>query len=237
MKKLFLMVALMLGLVSGSFARTVDNYSYTRYYASNFDYSVYKVRDNLAQIKTKEITGNNFSYTCGPTSLLFVRNYFHYRRYGEMENFLQNTYDASSALQRLYSYLGKSYNTTTSLTNLKSISKYKWNWKNVIRVSAGSNVTIEDNINGIINNLKNNIPVIIALNKNYDANPKNSYSKNPVGKFNHIVVVYGYVEFKNGNESALFYFDPYYGGYHYMYESDSYSASMGHKFAYLKVAP
>lgn len=88
--------------------------------------------------------------------------------------------------------------------------------------------------------VQNNRPLIIALSPNSDTsnNPRARHSLNPVGNNGHIVVVFAYIDYNDSNkEDILFYFDPYFGEIHYIYESEFRRASMGSTMAYLIVSP
>jgi hypothetical protein len=206
------------------------------YYVDDFYTSAEGVKNTLSQVAT----GANNS--CGLTSLLFINNYYSERKVGISAPFTSNVLEAQSALSRLYSYLGQSYNTTTHFDNIKNIPKYKWQWENTRRASSSN--SLDTNIELALNNLKNDIPMLIAL--------KGTYSGNPVYQsgydYKHIVIFYAYqrkqdpnghivTDPNNSHENDLiYYYDPYFGGNGYFKRSEISQAVDLVNFAYLKPA-
>jgi hypothetical protein len=123
-KKFIVVLAMLVGLVSGASA---ENYKGQLFYVKGFYPSTKKVKDNLLQKNTK------YSNACGLTSLLFVNNYISYNGNGIIPSFLESKSGAISALDTLYDYLDKGYNTVTTLDNIKKIEKNRWGWKNTRR--------------------------------------------------------------------------------------------------------
>ena len=238
MKKLLLVIVLVFGFAGSLMADVSKSDNYDIYRLRYFDYPTYKVKDTLIQNNTKEVTNFKYSYACGPTSLLFVRNYYHFLKYYEPESFLLDIEDSVNAIKRLYKYINVPYTSNsssiTSLSDLKNIAKNRWKWK----YAAKSGTNYSYNLKKIKEHLKNNRPLIIALNPKKSSNPRARHSLNPVGNNGHIVIVFAYIDYKKNNkEDILFYYDPYFGEKHYIYESEFRKASMGSTMAYLIVAP
>lgn len=179
------------------------------YWVDNIVPNMQAVQGTLMQ----SVTGAN--YSCGPTSLLFVSN--HYRRLATGQNSPNmNTVQASiTTLGNAYSYIGRQYNTTTDLTDLRLIARGLYGWTNVTRMSGTGSSTVAQNMDSLMSYLGNNVPALGVL--------RAGYSGNPVGNFDHIVVIYAYNkrtdEFGRAplasnntrNLDTIDWFDPYYG--------------------------
>lgn len=238
-KKIILGAVILMGVLVSSLNADVKKMNgYNSYQLRYFDYPTYKVEDTLIQNNTKEVTNFKYSYACGPTSLLFVRNYYYFMKYYESETFLLDIGDSVDALKRLYKYINVPYTSTseseTSLSDLKNIAGNRWNWS----TAAKSATDYSRNIKKIKEHLQYNRPIIIALSPNASDNPRAKHSLNPVGNNGHIVIVFAYIDYEDSNkEDILFYYDPYFGEKHYIYESEFRKASMGSTMAYLIVSP
>lgn len=210
--------------------------------------SVYAVKDFLKSAElvsptlSQERTGNNLS--CGPTSLLFILNYYYYQKYGKISPSLSDVTKSRSILKNLYAATGQANNTITHLDVLKNLAKNKLKMSGTKRALTTN--TRAENIANMLTALKENKPVVVALNDKYE--------DNPVGYFGHIVIIYGYqrqrdtegrsVRDKNNNRKndKIYYFDPYYGKQGVF--KRSLIGTNGNngildlvQFAYLKVAP
>lgn len=197
-----------------------DTYNY---FVTNFYSSTARAKPVLIQNVTK------YNNSCGPTSLLFINNWVA----GNIPPaFISNVESAKSGLNSLYSYIGQSNNTTTTLDQLKNIDKNKWSWNSVIRMSSTN--TISQNVENLINSLSNDRPALIVL--------KPTFSGNPVIGYSHIVIVYAYHKtpgsaINNRGNDDIYFFDPYYGNVSNFKVSQIGIAVELTNFAYLQVAP
>ena len=194
------------------------------------------VKNNLKQDATKA------NYSCGPTSLLMINSHFSKYTTGGYPGFSNSSSDAVDGLKRLYASISQSYNTATSLTDLRSIAKYRWEWNNVRRMSASWG--IDYNMDKLIGYLGNDIPAVIVLDKDFSGNPL--YGKSNI---DHIVIVYAYQKLRdeNGNSvhsayndrqsDKIYFYDPYYGGTGHFTRGEVSQATNLAGFAYLTVAP
>jgi hypothetical protein len=241
MKRFILGAVILMGVLVSSLSADISKMTrYNVYQLRYFDYPTSRVKDTLIQNNTKEVTNFKYSYACGPTSLLFVRNYYHFLKYYEHETFLLDVGDSTDAIKRLYNYINVPYtsnlSSVTSLSDLKNIAENRWNWNNAAK--SGTNYSY--NLTRIKEHLKSNRPLIIALSPNTtnDINHRARHSLNPVGNNGHIVIVFAYIDYKDTNkDDIIFYYDPYFGEKHYIYESEFRRASMGSTMAYLIVSP
>ncbi len=222
MKKLLVILAMLVGLGSGAWAGD-------RVILMDFLISAENIADYAKQDSTK------YNHSCGPTSTLFVYNYYLYKNsggrkvlfYGSNKNELINK--AKWTIRKLYKTMGQAINTDTrTFDSLVDIGIYRYKFTNVEQRSKYD--TLDTNLEYLLDDLKNGIPAIISLKgqKNGQGrvlkNGKRIYvhrthSTNPVGNWNHIVVVFGYNKkdsYKFSDNDIVYYFDPYFGKYHYM---------------------
>ncbi len=206
------------------------------YYVDSFYSNSESVKDNLRQQSTLATN------SCGPTSLLFINTHFQIKNNGIKPGFSESIQNAQNKLGELYANINQGYNTTTSLTELRSIARNNWGWTKVFRMSSTSGV--DTNVNNLINYLNSNIPVLVVLDS--------SYSGNPVAGahgIDHIVVVYAYQKrqdsngygasspYNNRQNDRIYFYDPYYGGNGYFLRSEISTAIDLAGFAFLTVAP
>jgi hypothetical protein len=191
------------------------------------------VKNNLAQINT----GKN--YSCGPTSMLFVNNHFSLQSESKPAPFTSSISSSQDALKRLYEFIGQQDNTITHIDVLRKIPAQRWGWTKVFRRSSTNST--EQNVKSLIEDLKSDIPAIISL--------KAGSTSNPVGNFEHIVIVYMYqmlpdsfgrpaADPNNDRKSdRIYFYDPYYGGNGYFTRGEISSHVNLVNFSYLRVAP
>lgn len=182
------------------------------YWVNNIVPNAWAVQNTLMQ----SVTGAN--YSCGPTSLLFVSN--HYRRLDTGSNSPNmNTVSASqNTLRDMYTYIGVSYNSSsgTSLDQIKAIARGKFGWANVARMDGTGSTTVAQNMDKLINYLDRDIPALGVI--------RAGSAGNPVGNFNHIVILYAYnrrtdeygraplASNNTRNLDTIDWYEPYYGG-------------------------
>jgi len=214
MKKLLLVFSLVVDLVSSLSAR--DRVILTDFLMS---------ADMIAPYAKQDATKYNNS--CGPTSTLFIYNYYVYKNgngrkvlfYGSNKQNLINK--AKYVIRKLYKTMGQNLNTNTkTFDSLIDIGIYRYHFSNVEQRDKHDSLNI--NLDFLLNDLKDGIPAIISLKgqRNGEGRYKHrTHSTNPVGNWNHIVIVFGYDkknDYKFGNNDIIYYFDPYFGKYHYM---------------------
>ena len=113
-----LILVMFLGLNSVVFG-AVDPNNNKIFYVSGF-YESTQSASNVLQQRT----GAN--YSCGPTSLLLVKNYYWMKTFGFPANYTVDLISAIMEIENVYSGMGKNYNTTTSTDELKSFVKNVW---------------------------------------------------------------------------------------------------------------
>lgn len=214
MKRLILILVMFFGVSSVVFG-AVDPNNNKIYYVSGFYESTLSA-NNVLQRNT------NANYSCGPTSLLLVKNYYWRKTFNFPAHFTVDLMSAIREIQNIYSSMGKKFNSTTSTDELNSLVKNVWQWN--IAVKASGNNSIETNFQTMVSRIKEDYPVILALKPNYSGNPIPGYA--------HIVVFYKY----DGNTNTIYYFDPYYVGTHSIPYYDISSAIQGN-LPYLRIAP
>ena len=139
----------------------------------------YTSAEDVDQTISQNNTGANNS--CGPTSVMFIDNFYFYEN-GMCPLYTTTTSLAIDELEDIYTYLGLSYNTYTSLDELKNLAKYEYGYDDTKR--ANSSNSTDTNVDNMIERLKDDNPVLIVLDSNY--------SNNPVYGYNHIVIIYAY---------------------------------------------
>jgi len=174
-------------------APSIADYDYRRniYFASGFLDTV--------DVDMTQAYDTRLNYSCGPTSLLYVANY-HYSRLGIKPWFTRDLMSTRYLLRQIYINMNIPYNSSNGVStgDLKSLAKNKWGWRTA--AVANGNNSYSKNFSSMLDRLKNNQPVIVAL---WSAH-------SPVRGFNHLVVVYKY----DAKYDRVYYFDPYYGGIH-----------------------
>ena len=187
------------------------NNSIGGYWVDNIIPNSWAVQNTLMQ----SLTGAN--YSCGPTSLLFVSN--HYKRLDTGQNSPNMSTVAASrqTLADMYTYIGVPYNSSagTSLDNMKYIARYKFGWTNVARMYGDGSVSVAQNMDKLIGYFDRNIPALGVI--------RAGSAGNPVGNFNHIVVLYAYNKrtdeqgrapldpANTHNLDTIDWYEPYYG--------------------------
>jgi len=210
MKKVILLLSVFAALLSNN---VLAKQKGSLYYVDDFYSSTLKAR-SLRQ----SYTGAN--YSCGPTSLLFIKNYYWRKYFSSTPNFAYDPMSALRELQKMYRSLPVGYNQVTTTNDLKRFVSKTWRWRTSVKAN-GSN-SISTNLNNLKNRLKQDYPAIVALEPNYSGNPIPGYA--------HIVIIYQYDE----SRKRLTYFDPYYGGRHTIHVNDISRAIQGN-LPYLRI--
>lgn len=182
------------------------------YWVDNIIPNSWAVQDTLKQ----QATGAN--YSCGPTSLLFVSN--HYKRIDTGQNSPNMSTVAASkqTLADMYKFIGVPYNSSagTSLDNMKNIARNKFGWTNVARMDGTGATSVAQNMDKLMNYFNQNIPALGVI--------RAGSVGNPVGNFNHIVVLYAYNKradeqgrapldpANTHNLDTIDWYEPFYGG-------------------------
>ena len=200
-----------------------STYSYSAvnggtYYVDGFIESTQSAQ-NLLQVNT------GASNSCGPTSLLLIKNYYWMEMFNSPAPYTQDLMSAIREIDDVYDGLGQSYNTTTEIDDLKPFVKNTWDWRTAVK--ANGNNSIATNLQSMINRIGQDYPVVLALEPDYPYNPVYGYA--------HIVVFYKY----DSNAERLYYFDPYYGyasAFQSIHKNDLASAIQGN-LPYLRIAP
>lgn len=199
---------------------------------TNFFENATLVKPNL----TQSVTGYNQG--CGPTSLLFASNYYGWRSTGTQISANMASITASKdTISGLYSYLGKTQNSITSLENLRDIARTKWGWTNVVRMAAANGV--DSNVNTLMTALNADQLAVIPIAANYSGNPLPGYD--------HIVVIFGYSRetdelgraWNDPNNSRkmdkIHWFEPYRGNTGSVFRKDAGGAFSAAGFSFLKI--
>jgi len=211
--KKVIMIAVMLGgLVSGAWAERVLLIDF------------YRSAEYISPYLKKDAT--KYNHSCGPTSTVFIYNYYLYKNSnGKKVLFLGNLNReinrAKWTIRHLYTYIGQKNNTDMrTFDPLIRIGAGKYDFQNVEQRSMWN--SLNTNLTYMFNDLKNGIPAIVSLSGQYNGEGRYKYryhSTNPVGRWNHIVIIYGYDKKNNSyfsNSDIVYYFDPYFGKFHYM---------------------
>lgn len=190
------------------------------------------LKDSINQKKT------GYNNSCGPTSLLFLNSFFSKKDTGKFPSFTDSLSQSKDAVSRLYQYLGLPTNSITYLNHLKMIAQDKWGWSYVVRMSF--NDSISTNMTRLMGYLTNNIPAIVVLS--------GSHPQNPVGGYDHIVIIYAYQKMKDSNGLAptnpynnrlndrIYFFEPYFGKTGYFLRSEASWAIPVNNFAFLAIS-
>lgn len=232
MKKLMLSIVSFIFFIHSAFAANNQN---ILYYVDGLYSNAESVKDNLRQQSTLATN------SCGPTSLLFIDAHFSIKNTGVKPNYTENIANAQDKLRELYSNINQGYNTTTSLTKLRSIARNNWGWTKVYRMSSASG--IDTNVNNLINYINLNIPALVVLDSSYSGNPVSGSHG-----IDHIVIVYAYQKrqdsngygasspYNNRQNDRIYFYDPYYGGNGYFTRAEIPTAVDLAGFAFLTVA-
>ncbi|MCF2827120.1 MULTISPECIES: C39 family peptidase [unclassified Pseudoalteromonas] len=209
MKKIIIAIVAFILFSSQSEGRIIDGYVHS-----------VGLTNGLIQYET------GYNYSCGPTSLAFIENFWYYKSGGHYPTKVSDPQLAKEVIEKLYSdgYNGVSIplnrSSGVSTDELKQmVIDNKSGW---VAVKANGNNSLSHNLSLARQWIDNGYPLIVGL--------KASYPSNPVGNFGHIVVIYGY---DYGN---LYYHDPYYGEYGKI-RIDNLSSAIQGNLPYLRVAP
>ena len=217
-KKLIVILAMLVGLVSGVSAGFYKKGDVRLYYLSDFLSSVDDIKSNLIQKNTRKVN------SCGVTAALFSYNYIKYLDTGTKLNSLRTLNTARNEITSLYKYVGLEGDGTgkesglSTFDPLVTIGTLKWLLNKVEQRYMSDQE--KQNLIYLINDLRSNIPIIVSLKKqSTNKGRHNKHSLNPVGKWNHIVIIYAYAKKHSrvfsGND-IIYYFDPFFGGTHWM---------------------
>ncbi|KZN50024.1 hypothetical protein [Pseudoalteromonas luteoviolacea] len=165
------------------------------YYTRSFEHAYLNANgNNLNQV----VTG--YRNSCGPMSLLMANNYVSWYFSGQAAPFTNNSSEVKSALDRLYSYLGKRSNSITSVYNLNKIADERWGWNkhSILSTEISSLNTKSKMYNYLKTLLGNNNVLIVNLLPNSPLNSAN---------IGHFVIIYEI----NDNNNMVKVFDPWDG--------------------------
>ena len=217
-KKLIVILAMLVGLVSGAWADLWKYNGWRSYYLAGFEKSQENIKNNLIQIRT------NRRYSCGVTSALFAYNYIYYRQNSETLQSLSTLRNARNKITELYNNSDELNGDGSGVNDilhtfqpLIDIGLYDFGLSNVKQMDKKK--TLKQNLIYMINDLRRNNPVIISLKPGPNKNRRNSHSLNPVGNFGHVVIVTSYLKtdsHKFLDDDVITYYDPFYGGNHWM---------------------
>lgn len=218
-----------------SFSTVAANNGVGGYWVNNIIPNMQGVQTTLMQSAT------GLNYSCGPTSLLFVSNH-HRRVLGGGNSPNMSTIPASKAtIADIYTFIGVPNNSSngTKLEQMRDVARNKFGWTQVARMDGTGGTSVTQNMDNLINYLNQDIPAMGVL--------KAGYPDNPVGNFDHIVVLWGYTRNKDEFGRAVFdpgntrkndtihWYDPYYGRMGTVRRGDwSTSFNMSY-FSFLKV--
>ena len=235
MNRLILGAVILMGLVSGLSAGQNNGL----YYVDGFYKSTKSIKSNLIQNNTK------LNNSCGPTSLLFAFNHYYYKKYNRSSSMFSSLTKSKYFVKKIYSKISTaSYNTDTTLGELRGVAKSYLNWKSVARKS--SNSSFETNRINLIKTLKVNKLALIVLDGDFVRNPV--YDEN--GFYRHIVIVYAYQSRRDEtgepatsssnthNKDRIYYYAPYYGNVGYVTIQEIHEGALAIvNLAYLQIAP
>ncbi|MDQ7009953.1 MAG: C39 family peptidase [Candidatus Gracilibacteria bacterium] len=208
MKKVLVMLTLLVLTITTVSAKQ-------RYVIMDFLHSADISSPYLKQDATK------YNQSCGPTSTAFIYNYYIYKNSNGKYVAFKNKNKAKWAIRKLYKHIGQTLNSTMGTFDpLVQIGAGKYDFQKVEQRSMQN--SLNTNLTYLVNDMKNKIPAIISLkgyNNGEGRNKHRYHSLNPIGKFNHIVIVFGYEKQNSNsfsNSDKIFYYDPYFGKNHYM---------------------
>jgi len=240
-KKLIIMLAMLVSLISGANAAEFNNGYLV--YADKFIDSVKPIKNTLIQNATK------YNNSCGPTSLAFAFNYYYYKKKGKVVDLFKDTRKSRIVLDRMYKVLSSTdKNFDVTLNELKVIAKEYLKFRGSPHTYRRySGYSFEKNRQKLVETIKNDKLAFIAF-------AEGDYDKNPVSPYGHIVIAYAYLhkkdddghnalDSKNNHENdRIYFFDPYFG-----YSGGKYYVTVGEakynnvldlvNLAYLQVEP
>ena len=162
-----------------------------------------------------------YNQSCGPTSTAFIYNYYVYKNSNHRYVAFKDKNKAKWAIRKLYKYIGQKLNSTMrTFDPLIQIGAGKYDFQKVEQRSMYD--SLNTNLAYLVDDMKNKIPVIISLKGQNNGEGRRKYryhSLNPIGRFNHIVIVFGYEKQHSNyfsNNDKIFYYDPFFGKNHYM---------------------
>lgn len=170
-----------------------------------------------------------YNYSCGPTSISYIDNFWYYKNGGHFPNQFSAVSSSRRYIQELYKdgYNSSSIplNRSSGLSTDELKEMIRDNRSDWVAVKANGSNSISFNLSLAKNWIDKDYPLIIALEGNF--------SGNPIYGFPHIVVVYGY------DKDSIYYFDPYYGtlGNTISSKTASIANAVQGNFPYLRIAP
>ena len=125
MQKFFAVLVLIIGLVSGAFAKDM---SVGIYYV--FNKTINLSNHNLVQKYPGQTNSSfqNLRNTCGTISALAVHNYYNYKMYGDIDDFTRNKKTIENAIVDIF-YTTYGYNSMRVFqkgTYIKKLALYRW---------------------------------------------------------------------------------------------------------------
>ncbi len=194
--------------VSSSFAA---NNGVGGYWVDNIIPNSWAVQNTLMQ----SVTGYN--YSCGPTALLFASNHYTRKSTGKNSQNMSTVVASKNTIAGIYTFINVSLNSSlgTSIDQMKLVARNKFGWTNAVRMDGTGATSVAQNMDNLINDLNQDIPAMGVL--------KSTYVNNPVGKFDHIILLTAYNRRTDENGRAPFntantrnldtidWYDPYHG--------------------------
>ena len=177
------------------------------YYVTNLDANLRAVQGTLMQ----SFTG--LKNSCGPSSLLFVSNHYVRNSTGSNSPNMATVSASQTTLKSIYTYLGLSSNSTTSLDQMNKVAKGKLGWTNTARMSYLS--TVAQNMDNLTSYLTCETRALAVI--------RSGYSGNPIPGYDHIVIITAYKkqpdeygrawnDARNSrNQDTITYYEPYHG--------------------------
>lgn len=194
-----------------SFSSFAANNGIGGYWVDNIVPNSWAVQNTLMQ----SVTGYN--YSCGPTALLFVSNHYARKATGQNSPNMSTIAASKNTIASIYTFIGVPLNSSsgTSIDQMKLVARNKFGWANAIRMDGTGATSVAQNMENLINYLNQDIPAMAVL--------KAGYVNNPVGNFDHIILLtaynrrtdeYGRAPLDAGNTrnlDTIDWYEPYYG--------------------------
>lgn len=193
-RKIFVILALLIGLVSGAWAGEM---SVGMYYV--FNKTINLSNHNLVQKYPGQINSSfqNLRNTCGTMSALAIHNYYNYKMYGEIDDFTRSKKTIENAIVDIFhtTYGYDSMRVFQKGADIKNLAMYRWGW-GIAKIRSSSSPIYYDYNKMIEWDLKKGRPIIVLL-KSYS--PMNNH------RIQHfVVIVYA-------TNKVVAYFDPWDG--------------------------
>ncbi|PZM85777.1 hypothetical protein DLH72_01375 [Candidatus Gracilibacteria bacterium] len=183
--------------------------SFADKYNLGLDYALYTPKNfgefrKVANVQNYSEITTGYRNSCGPMTMLFIHNYYTYKKQGRPDDLSKSVASVKAAIERQYNKtMGLRNNVYTDFDNLKALGR-SWGWSSV-RKSNKSGFDGSPNLYEFIKRkLTENKFVVVNLEKN------SILTKDLFRNVQHFITITAVIEHRNGTINIV-YFDPWDG--------------------------